>query len=44
MGNFKDGLADGEGVEADSLGNLYTGTFSQGKKHGKGIFLIQHKK
>lgn len=38
IGNFKNGLPEGEGKYIYANGNTYTGTFHNGLKDGKGIF------
>ena len=36
-GDFKKGLPDGQGEYTDSKGNIFKGSFREGKKHGQGI-------
>lgn len=40
-GTFKKGLPNGEGVYTDSLGNIYKGSFEDGKKEGKGELTLK---
>ena len=39
-GDFKKGLPDGVGVYKDSLGNVYSGAFRNGRKEGKGVMSL----
>jgi len=39
-GDFKKGLPDGVGFYTDSIGNVYTGAFQNGRKEGRGIMVL----
>lgn len=40
-GNFRKGLPYGEGTYTDSQGNIFKGTFEEGKKEGKGVLALK---